>query len=69
MTLSSEQVFMIPYLHKMDPSPTGWSIWSFTDLDWSLISALPGKSKMGEYYCKDLEEEQHLLAECSDLKQ
>lgn len=68
MTLSSEQVFIIPYLNRMDPSPKGWSIWSFTDLDWSLLTGLPGKSRMREYYCEDLEEGESLLAECSEIK-
>ena len=57
---------MIPYLNKVDPSPKGWSIWTFTDLDWSLIGNLPGKSRMGKFYCEDLEDGQRLLAECSD---
>lgn len=64
MTLSSEQVFCIPYLNKMDPSPKGWSIWTFTDLDWSLLGALPGKSYMRQYYCEDVEATERLLAEC-----
>ena len=66
MSLSSdftEQAFMIPYLNRMDPSPKGWSIWTFTDLDWSLLSGLPGKSYMRRYYCEELEEGQRLLAD------
>jgi hypothetical protein len=67
MSLSSEfseQAFMIPYLNKVDPSPKGWSIWTFTDLDWYLLSGLPGKSYMRRYYCEELEDGQHLLADC-----
>ncbi len=62
--MCAEQVFAIPYLNKMDPSPKGWSIWTFTDLDWCLLRALPGKSYIKEYQCEDLEEGQHLLQEC-----
>jgi hypothetical protein len=67
MTLSSEQVFTIPCLNKVDPSPKGWSIWTFTDLDWSILGSLPVKSCTREYFCADLEEEQRLLAECDGI--
>ena len=58
---STEQVFAIPYLNRVDPSPKGWSIWTFTDLDWALV--LP-KSVGRKYQCEDLEEAELLLAGC-----
>jgi hypothetical protein len=64
MNFSYEQAFSIPYLNRVDPSPRGWSIWTFTDLDWMLLSGLPGKGYMRKYYCEDLEESHRLLAEC-----
>ena len=64
LQMTSEQAFIIPYLNKMDPSPKGWSIWTFTDLDWSLLGSLPEKSYMRQYYCEEVEEAEGLLAEC-----
>ena len=64
MTLSTGQAFLIPYHNMVEPSPVGWSIWTFTDLDWALLRGLPGTSYMRKYYCEDLEEGQRILAEC-----
>ena len=65
MTLSAEQMFVIPYLNRVDPSPIGWSIWTFTDLDWALLSGRREKGYVN--YCEDLEEGQRLLAECREM--
>lgn len=62
----SEHAFVIPYQNRVDPSPVGWSIWTFTDLDWALLSALPGKYYMNAYLAEDLEYSERLLAECWD---
>jgi hypothetical protein len=67
MTLSTEQEFILPYLNLMDPSARGWSIWSFTDLDWSIVSGLPKTTRMRTYHCEDVEDGQRLLAECFPL--
>lgn len=62
----SEHAFVIPYLNRVEPSTLSWSIWSFTDLDWALLSALPGKYYMNAYYAEELEETERLLADCFD---
>jgi hypothetical protein len=69
MTLSSEQAFIIPYLNNMDPSAKVWSIWTFTDLDWSLMRGLPVRRYMRGYYCDELEEDQRILADCGWISQ
>lgn len=43
----------------------GWTIWTFTDLDWLLMQGLPVNAYLRRYRCEDLEESQRLLAECS----
>jgi hypothetical protein len=55
-----------PYLklstHMTLKQEFGWSIWTFTDLDWAIIGGLHEKGYVN--YCEDLEEGQRLLAEC-----
>jgi hypothetical protein len=55
-----------PYLklstHMTLKQEIGWSIWTFTDLDWAIIGGLHEKGYVN--YCEDLEEGQRLLAEC-----
>lgn len=57
--------FIVPYENSMDHKESqaqGWSIWKFTDLDWSISAGLP--AGVGVYQCSELEEGQRLLAEC-----
>ena len=62
----TEHAFMIPYQNRVEPSVTRWSIWTFNDLDWALLSSLPGKYYMRAYRCEDLEYSERLLAECHE---
>ena len=60
-----EQAFAIPCLHHSPRHAKGWTVWTFTDLDWLIMQGLPVKSYMRSYSCQELEEHQKLLAECS----
>ena len=60
----TEHAFIIPYRNRLEPSSRGWSIWTFTDLDWALLSSLPGKYYMRAYCCEELECNERLLTEC-----
>jgi len=62
-----EQAFIIPPLGHRSRASKGWSIWTFTDLDWCIMAGLPGTAYMRTYHCEDLEDGQRLLAECYPL--
>jgi hypothetical protein len=69
--LNSQQAFVVPSyaIHppRMDltQSPVGWSIWSFTDLDWHLLRGLPANAWLRRYrFSGDAAEAERLLAEC-----
>jgi hypothetical protein len=59
------QAFVIPCLHSTDTSSQGWTIWTFTDLDWLIMQGLPVNAYLLLYHCEDIEEGQRLLADCS----
>lgn len=44
----------------------GWTIWTFTDLDWLIMQGLPMNAYLRRYHCEDLEESQRLLADCCE---
>ena len=67
--LTSQQAFVIPYPPRegLAQSAVGWSIWSFTDLDWHLLRGLPASSWLRRYRFSNSEETaeaERLLADC-----
>jgi hypothetical protein len=42
----------------------GWTIWTFTDLDWLIMQGLPVQARHARCHLEDLEEGQRLLADC-----
>ena len=65
-TLIPQQAFTIPFSPRADltPSRAGWSIWTFTDLDWHLLRGLPEGGWLRRYRCCEDVNEETLLAEC-----
>lgn len=62
----TEQAFVIPSsaIPSAD-SCIGWSIWTFTDLDWHLLRGLPAHTWLRRYrFADDVNEAASLLAEC-----
>ena len=57
------QALEMPRSGNLYPSK-GWTIWTFTDLDWLIMQGLPVNAYLRRYHCEDLEESQLLLAEC-----
>ena len=67
------QAFVIPSsafplpaaLPSADAAHFGWSIWTFTDLDWHLLRGLPAHAWLRRYrFTADTDEAESLLAEC-----
>lgn len=59
------QGFIIPSLNSTPKSPKGWTVWTFTDMDWLIMQGLPVKAYVRRFHCEEVEEGQRLLAECS----
>jgi hypothetical protein len=67
--MMSSQAFVIPSGVETVPSHAGWSIWTFTDLDWHLLRGLPAHAWLRRYrFTADTEEAESLLAECADCE-
>jgi hypothetical protein len=67
LMLTVQHAFEIPYHPRVDlaPSQVGWSIWSFTALDWHLLHTLPAHPWLRRYRCaSETAEAEGLLAEC-----
>ena len=62
----TEQAFVIPPCEiPPQDSRNGWSIWTFTDLDWHLIRGLPAHTRERRVrFGDDANEAASLLAEC-----
>lgn len=61
----SGQGFVIPALNSTPKSSKGWTVWSFTDMDWLLMQGLPIKCYLQRFHCEDVEDGQRLLADCN----
>ena len=60
-----EQAFVIPQTHAEHARPHGWTIWTFTDLDWHLLRGMPAHAWLRRYrFASDVEEAERLLADC-----
>ncbi len=69
--LNPQQAFVVPSNADQQPSKyltqshVGWSLWTFTDLDWHLLSGLPANAWFRRYrFSGDTAEAERLLAEC-----
>lgn len=58
------QGFIIPALNSTPKSRNGWTVWTFTDMDWLLMQGLPVQCYLKRFRCEDVEDGQRLLSEC-----
>lgn len=61
------QGFVIPALNCTPKSSKGWTVWTFTDMDWLLMQGLPVKCYLHRFHCEDEEDGRRLLSECGAM--